>query len=105
MPVDDYLLSPKCFLGKRSPFCLFSGMLYALDFGDSIPGHGGITDRMDCQMVMAVFAYIYHQSFVMRQGISVEMILDQILANLTFEEQQSLLMKLGQILQERLEHS
>ncbi|MBA0595280.1 hypothetical protein Goarm_008982 [Gossypium armourianum] len=56
-------------------------------------------------MVMAVFAYIYHQSFVMRQGISVEMILDQILTNLTFEEQQSLLMKLGQILQERLEHS
>jgi phosphatidate cytidylyltransferase len=20
------------------------------DFGDSIPGHGGITDRMDCQV-------------------------------------------------------
>ncbi|KAK9813894.1 hypothetical protein WJX73_003570 [Symbiochloris irregularis] len=27
------------------------------DFGDSIPGHGGMTDRMDCQVVMAVFAY------------------------------------------------
>jgi phosphatidate cytidylyltransferase len=21
------------------------------DFGDSIPGHGGVTDRMDCQCV------------------------------------------------------
>ncbi|KAA3489021.1 phosphatidate cytidylyltransferase 1-like [Gossypium australe] len=84
---------------------ILPGWISQWDFGDSIPGHGGITDRMDCQMVMAVFAYIYHQSFVMRQGISVEMILDQILANLTFEEQQSLLMKLGQILQERLEHS
>lgn len=22
------------------------------DFGDSIPGHGGMTDRMDCQYVL-----------------------------------------------------
>lgn len=73
------------------------------DFGDSIPGHGGITDRMDCQMVMAVFAYIYHQSFVVPQSLSVEMILDQIMTNLSFEEQQAVLVKLGRILQERLE--
>ncbi|GFP94130.1 phosphatidate cytidylyltransferase [Phtheirospermum japonicum] len=43
------------------------------DFGDSIPGHGGITDRMDCQILM----------------------------NLTFEEQRALYMKLGQIIAER----
>ncbi|KAK3030012.1 hypothetical protein RJ639_038111 [Escallonia herrerae] len=48
------------------------------DFGDSIPGHGGFTDRMDCQMVMAVFAYIYHRSFVVPQNYPVEMILDQV---------------------------
>ncbi|KAI8021155.1 Phosphatidate cytidylyltransferase 1 [Camellia lanceoleosa] len=41
-------------------------------------------------MVMAVFAYIYHQSFVASQSLSVEMILDQILMNLTFEEQRAL---------------
>ncbi|GMI77491.1 hypothetical protein HRI_001418400 [Hibiscus trionum] len=75
------------------------------DFGDSIPGHGGITDRMDCQMVMAVFAYIYLQSFVVREGISVDMILDQILTSLSLEEQQILVMKLGQILQERVGQS
>ena len=23
------------------------------DFGDSIPGHGGMTDRMDCQVISA----------------------------------------------------
>ncbi|GAB2269642.1 phosphatidate cytidylyltransferase [Dionaea muscipula] len=71
------------------------------DFGDSIPGHGGITDRMDCQMVMAVFAYIYHQSFVVPQSLSVEMILDQILVNLTFEEQLHLYRKLGDILRKK----
>ncbi|RVW29987.1 Retrovirus-related Pol polyprotein from transposon TNT 1-94 [Vitis vinifera] len=52
-------------------------------------------------MVMAVFAYIYHQSFVVPQSYSVEMILNQILRNLTFEEQHALYMKLGQIFQER----
>ncbi|GAB4858084.1 phosphatidate cytidylyltransferase, variant 2 [Ancistrocladus abbreviatus] len=71
------------------------------DFGDSIPGHGGITDRMDCQMVMAVFAYIYHQSFVIPQSLSVERILDQILVSLTFEEQLVLYRKLGEILREK----
>ena len=78
------------------------------------------------QMVMAVFAYIYHQSFVMPQSLSVEMILEQvwcfheflplltpwyaipnvlnimqILRNLTFEEQQFLYEQLGNIFQAR----
>lgn len=30
------------------------------------------------QMVMAVFAYIYHQSFVMPQSFSVQVILEQV---------------------------
>ena len=29
------------------------------DFGDAIPGHGGFTDRMDCQLIMGSFSYIY----------------------------------------------
>lgn len=82
-------------------------------------------------MVMAVFAFIYHQSFIIPETLSVEMILDQvclspflcvyvlielvsfdvcfelcqmmqILRNLTFEEQQSLYMQLGKIFQERM---
>ncbi|KAI7671999.1 hypothetical protein KC318_g3133, partial [Hortaea werneckii] len=34
------------------------------DFGDSIPGHGGMTDRMDCQFIMGFFAFMYYQSFI-----------------------------------------
>ena len=34
------------------------------DFGDSIPGHGGITDRFDCQIIMGMFTYIYFNTFV-----------------------------------------
>jgi phosphatidate cytidylyltransferase len=34
------------------------------DFGESIPGHGGVTDRMDCQIMMGLFAYVYYHAFV-----------------------------------------
>ncbi|KAF6255369.1 phosphatidate cytidylyltransferase [Scenedesmus sp. NREL 46B-D3] len=34
------------------------------DFGDTIPGHGGVTDRFDCQMIMAMFAYLYYWNYV-----------------------------------------
>ncbi|XP_048235492.1 phosphatidate cytidylyltransferase 1 isoform X2 [Ricinus communis] len=106
LPVQWHALCLGLFASIIAPFGGFfaSGFKRAFkikDFGDSIPGHGGFTDRMDCQMIMAVFAYIYHQSFIVPQDYSVEMILDQILGSLTLEEQQALFMKLGQIFQER----
>ncbi|KAK1378337.1 Phosphatidate cytidylyltransferase [Heracleum sosnowskyi] len=105
LPVQWHALLLGLFASIIAPFGGFfaSGFKRAFkikDFGDSIPGHGGMTDRMDCQMVMAVFAYIYHQSFVTPQTVSVEMILDQILMNLSFEEQRALYTKLAQIIQE-----
>lgn len=100
MPVQWHSLALGLFASIIAPFGGFfaSGFKRAFkikDFGDSIPGHGGLTDRMDCQMVMAAFAYIYHQSFVVSQSLSIEIIFDQILRNLTFEEQQMLYVQLG----------
>ena len=40
------------------------------DFGDAIPGHGGFTDRMDCQIVMGAFAYMYYHYVVSPYGIT-----------------------------------
>ncbi|KAK0051831.1 phosphatidate cytidylyltransferase photoreceptor-specific [Biomphalaria pfeifferi] len=34
------------------------------DFGDTIPGHGGIMDRFDCQFLMATFVHVYYSSFI-----------------------------------------
>ncbi|KAL8462447.1 hypothetical protein ACS0TY_033462 [Phlomoides rotata] len=105
-PVQWHALCLGLFASIIAPFGGFfaSGLKRAFkikDFGDSIPGHGGFTDRMDCQMVMAIFAYIYFQSFVLPPTNSVEMIVDQIVRSLSLEEQERLYVMLGQIFKQQ----
>ncbi|KAJ3218795.1 hypothetical protein HDU67_004043 [Dinochytrium kinnereticum] len=57
------------------------------DFGDSIPGHGGITDRMDCQFLMSFFSYMYFQSFIGVGGITVGQVLQMAVAGLSQKDQ------------------
>lgn len=67
------------------------------DFGDSIPGHGGMTDRMDCQVVMAVFAYLYFNNVVARQTVTVGYMLQKSL-QLDGQHMLQLFTKLGNML-------
>eukprot|EP00210_Caulerpa_lentillifera_P007473 g7141.t1 len=49
------------------------------DFAGMIPGHGGMTDRMDCQTLMALFSYLYYFAFIREAEVDVPSILETIL--------------------------
>ena len=68
------------------------------DFGDSIPGHGGITDRMDCQFIMGLFAYMYYQSFIAVYKTSVGGVIESAITGLTYEEQMEVVRGLSKYL-------
>jgi len=58
-----------CFSSLIAPFGGFfaSGFKRAFkmkDFADTIPGHGGIMDRFDCQLLMGVFVNVYIASMI-----------------------------------------
>lgn len=63
-PVQLHALCFAAFASLIAPFGGFfaSGLKRAFklkDFGDLIPGHGGMTDRMDCQIIMGAFTFVY----------------------------------------------
>ncbi|XP_018319457.1 phosphatidate cytidylyltransferase, photoreceptor-specific [Agrilus planipennis] len=68
------------------------------DFGDVIPGHGGIMDRFDCQFLMATFVNVYFTSFI--QHDSPHKLMHQILY-LKPEQQLLLYQMLKETLQDR----
>jgi len=69
IPFLLHSLSMSVFSSVIGPFGGFfaSGFKRAFkikDFGDMIPGHGGIMDRFDCQYLMATFVNVYISSFI-----------------------------------------
>lgn len=68
-PLQLHVAALSAFASVVAPFGGFfaSGFKRAFnlkDFSDMIPGHGGITDRMDCQIIMGVCSNIYLTTFV-----------------------------------------
>lgn len=60
------------------------------DFGDSIPGHGGMTDRMDCQFIMGCFAFMYYHNFIAQHKLNVGNVMELAITGLTIDEQTEL---------------
>jgi phosphatidate cytidylyltransferase len=103
-PIQFHVFLLGCFASLIAPFGGFfaSGVKRAFkikDFGDSIPGHGGLTDRMDCQFIMGVFSYMYYQSFLRPSTLSVGAVLQTIVTGLSTSRQLELYYSLQQYLQ------
>lgn len=68
-PVQLHAIALGLFAAAIAPFGGFfaSGAKRAFhikDFANLFPGHGGVTDRVDCQLLMAVFTFVYVINFV-----------------------------------------
>ena len=105
-PIQFHSLAFASFASLIAPFGGFfaSGAKRAFkikDFGDSIPGHGGITDRMDCQFLMGLFSYIYCQSFLKVESTSVGSLLQGAVDGLDTAQQIELWRALGTYLVEQ----
>ncbi|KAI8993995.1 cytidylyltransferase family-domain-containing protein [Trametes punicea] len=103
-PYQFHLLVMSCFASLVAPFGGFfaSGFKRAFDikdFGHSIPGHGGMTDRMDCQFLMGVFTYVYYSSLIRDNHVTVGSILQTIVSGLTLTEQLELMADLKRYLE------
>jgi phosphatidate cytidylyltransferase len=103
-PIQLHALIIAAFASLIAPFGGFfaSGVKRAFkikDFSDSIPGHGGLTDRMDCQFIMGVFASMYFNSFIGQSGATVGSVLEYALMNLDIENLLQLHIRLGQYLE------
>ncbi|KAJ3275229.1 hypothetical protein HDV01_000955 [Terramyces sp. JEL0728] len=104
LPIQLHALVFGLFASLIAPFGGFfaSGLKRAFnikDFADSIPGHGGLTDRMDCQFIMGVFASLYYHSFVGRVGMTVGTVLELALQSLDTQNLVQLYVGLGKYLE------
>lgn len=98
-PIHLHVICLATFASLIAPFGGFfaSGLKRTFkvkDFGDTIPGHGGITDRMDCQFLMGFFAYLYYESFVSQHNLSMGSVLQMAILGLSIQDQKQLVVSL-----------
>ncbi|KAI8081482.1 phosphatidate cytidylyltransferase [Halteromyces radiatus] len=98
-PIQLHAIVMACFASLIAPFGGFfaSAVKRAFkikDFGTIIPGHGGWTDRMDCQFLMGFFSYMYYHSFIKKYYMTVGSVLTLVINNMTNKEKVELLERL-----------
>ena len=103
-PMQFHILVMATFASLIAPFGGFfaSGLKRTFnikDFGDSIPGHGGMTDRMDCQFIMGFFAYIYYHSFIAQNKVALGDVLGLAIRGLSVDEQVELVSRMVRFLE------
>ncbi|GAA5940087.1 hypothetical protein JCM3775_003276 [Rhodotorula graminis] len=72
------------------------------DFGDSIPGHGGMTDRMDCQFLTGPCARGYHSALIRDSHYTVGSVLATAVSHLSTEQQVELVAALQQAIRSQM---
>jgi len=101
-PIQIHAVCFALFASLIAPFggFLASGIKRAYekkDFDNLFPGHGGVLDRFDCQLMMCTFVYVYLNTFIKTSdAYQIERILSQI-ATLTLEQQETILRRLQEI--------
>ena len=80
VPVQLHAVSLSLFASLVAPFggFLASGIKRAYgikDFDSIIPGHGGLMDRFDCQLIMALATWVHYNAFVKITTVSVAKLL------------------------------
>eukprot|EP00326_Haptolina_ericina_P018155 CAMPEP_0181195858 /NCGR_PEP_ID=MMETSP1096-20121128/15127_1 /TAXON_ID=156174 ORGANISM="Chrysochromulina ericina, Strain CCMP281" /NCGR_SAMPLE_ID=MMETSP1096 /ASSEMBLY_ACC=CAM_ASM_000453 /LENGTH=205 /DNA_ID=CAMNT_0023285521 /DNA_START=351 /DNA_END=968 /DNA_ORIENTATION=- len=98
-PIQLHALVLGLFASLVAPFGGFfaSGIKRAYkldDFASIIPGHGGVYDRVDCQLIMGLATSIYFKTFISDAFLSVPRLL-QLAEGLTAEDQIALYKELG----------
>lgn len=76
LPIQIHAVVLGMFASLVAPFggYLASGIKRAYgvkDFDSIIPGHGGVMDRMDCQLIMALYTWVHYNTFVRITSVSV----------------------------------
>jgi len=95
MPIQFHGLAYGVFASVVAPFggFLASAIKRAYkikDFDSFIPGHGGMMDRMDCQLLIVCFTYVHYNTFIVPHNHTVKTIFASV-SLLSLEDQLKLL--------------
>jgi len=98
MPVQGHAVLLAFFASLVAPFGGFFASAikraYSIkDFDSLIPGHGGLMDRVDCQLMMGMCTAIHYSAFIKASSVTLEHVME-LAGKLTAEDQAALLTNL-----------